>query len=336
MRPPLRTRLFAWLLPRLPGGTVAGARPEAIARMQDRTIPDTPITRAVMGRPLPRVAIDEVEVDGAAGALPARRYRPDTDRDDLPIVVYLHGGGWVLRDLELADWLLTRVAQAVPAVVVSVDYRVAPDHPFPAPLDDAVAAIRWVAAHGRQTGGDPTRLAVVGDSAGANLAAVAALQLRGEVDLAAQVLLYPPVDLTGAVRTLSDDDDPPILSREGQRTFRELYVAGADPTDPRVSPVYAPDHTGLPPTLIIVGDHDPLIEDARHYGQVLEAAGVPVRLTVYLGAVHGFLYFPGVVDGARQAAFEIVSELRRRLHPDRPAHLVSDTPTARSPAEEHV
>ncbi len=312
---PLRTRLFAWLLPRLPGGTVAGAHPEAIARMQERTIPDTPVTRAVMGRPLARVRIDEVEVQGVEQALTTRRYHPDPGRDDLPLLVYLHGGGWVLRDLEVADWLLTRVARATPAVVLSVDYRVAPEHPFPAAVDDAVTAIRWLSAHGQQVGGDPRRLAVMGESAGANLATVAALTLRNERVLAAQILLYPPVDLTGDIRSLPDDPDPPILTREGQRTFRELYLGAADPTDWRASPLLAPDHRGLPPTLLVVGDHDPLAPDVRRYAEVLERSGVPVRLRTYRDAVHGFLCFPGVVHHATQAAVDIVTELRHHLHP---------------------
>jgi len=313
---PLRTRLFAWLLPRLPGGTVAGAHPDAIARMQDRTIPDTPVTRAIMGRPLQRVRIDAVAVQGAEGALEARRYHPAPARDDLPLVVYVHGGGWVLRDLEVADWLLTRVARATPAVVLSVDHRVAPTHPFPAAVEDTVAAVRWLSAHGRQTGGDPRRMAIMGESSGANLATVAALTLREKVRLAAQVLLYPPVDLTGGIRTLADYPDPPILTRLGQRTFRDLYLDTADPTDWRASPLFAPDHRGLPPTLLVVGDHDPLAPDAVRYAEVLRRADVPVRLRTYPDAVHGFVCFPGVVPSATDAAVDIVTELRHHLHPE--------------------
>lgn len=311
----LRTRLFAWLLPHVPGGTIAGASPERIAQMQRGMLRDTPLTRVVIGHPLPGVAITDSEVAGADGALRARRYHPDGDRADLPLVIHLHGGGWVRRDLIAMDWLLSRVARAVPAVVVMVDHRVAPTHRFPAAVEDAVAALRWVGDHGRQYGGDPTRLAVMGDSSGANLATVAArlLRDRGGPPLASQVLLYPPVDLTGDVRSLPDGSEAPILSHEAQRTFGSLYLGAADPSDPRASPLLAADLTGLPPTLLQVGDHDPLCDDVRRYAQALRRAGVPTRATIYLDAIHGFLSFSGVVPAARQAAWEVVDELRRHL-----------------------
>jgi acetyl esterase/lipase len=317
MRPHLRTRLFSWLLPRLPGGTVAGASRDAIARMQQRTIRDTPVSRMVMSRPVRGVEVVDLEVQGAQGVLSARCYRPYDAGRDLPIVVHLHGQGWVLRDLEIGDWLLSRVALGVPAAVVSVDYRVAPQHPFPAAVEDALAATTWVADHGHQFGGDPTRLAIMGDSSGANLAAVTALGARdaGGPRLSCQVLLYPPTDLTGGSPSLSEDPKAPILPRELQRTIRELYLGDADPTDPRASPLLASDHHGLPPTLIQVGDRDPLRDDARRYAAALRAAEVPVRATIYLGAVHGFLSFPGVSPPARQAAWEIINELRLHLNP---------------------
>jgi acetyl esterase/lipase len=312
---PLRTRLFAWLLPRLPGGKVAGASDEMIERIQQGMIPDTPVSRAIMGRPIRSVETLDLPVQGADGALAARVFRPSEHAEPLPLVVHLHGGGWVRRDLEVADWLLSRVACGVPATVVSVDFRLAPQHPFPAPVEDAIAATTWVADHAAQFGGDPERLAIMGDSSGANLAAVTALALRdaGGPRLACQVLLYPPTDLTGASPSLDADPDAPILDRAALTTFRDLYLDGADPADPRASPLLAPDHRGLPPALIQVGEADPLRDDAVRYARALRQAGVAVRATIYLGAVHGFMSFPGVVPGSRQAAWEIVNELRHHL-----------------------
>lgn len=312
---PLRTRLFARLLPHLPGGTVAGQDLRMIERIQRGTIPDTPVTRAVLGKPLRSVQTRHLDVQGAVGALPARILRPSTQREQLPVIVHLHGGGWVRRDLQVTDWLLSRVAAAVPAVVVSVDHRLAPQHPFPAPVEDAIAATSWIADHAPQYGGDPTRIAIMGDSSGGNLAAVTALAARdaGGPRLACQVLLYPPTDLTGSSPSLTEDPRAPILNREVQTTFRDLYLDGAEPSDPLASPLLASDHRDLPPTLIQVGSHDPLRDDARRYAEVLRVAGVPVRATIYLGAVHGFHSFPGVTPCAPQAAWEIVNELRHHL-----------------------
>ncbi len=314
---PLRTRLFGWLLPRIPGGTVAGASAERIAAMQARVIPDTPITRAVKGGVADGVRLTEDQVPGAGGLLRARIYRPVGHDGDLPVVVHFHGGGWVLRNLEVSDWLCSRVAKGAQVVVVSVDYRLAPQHPFPAAVEDAVAATGWIARHAANVGGDATRMAVMGDSAGANLAAVVALAARdaGGPELRLQILLYPPTDLTGASPSLTEDPDALILTPLGRDTFLSLYLGAADPADPRASPLLATDHTGLPPTLIQVGDRDPLRDDASRYAAALRAAGVEVRGTIYLDAVHGFLSFPGVVPAARQALWEIVNEVRRHLHP---------------------
>jgi acetyl esterase/lipase len=312
-----RTRLLGWILPRLPGGTVAGASSDQIARMQQRTVPDTPITRAIKGDVADGVVVTEDRVPGAVGPLRARIYRPEGRTDPLPIIVHFHGGGWVLRDLEIGDWLCSRVAKGAEVVVVSIDYRLAPQDPFPAAVEDAAAATAWIAAHPGNVGGDGQRMAVMGDSAGANLAAVTAIGARdaGGPTLRLQVLLYPPTDLTGGSPSLTEDPDALILTPLGRDTFRSLYLGAADPADPRASPLLASDHAGLPPTLLQVGQQDPLRDDASRYAAALRAAGVEVRGTIYLDAVHGFLSFPGVVPAARQALWEIINEVRLRLHP---------------------
>lgn len=310
-----RTRLFAWLLPRLPGGTVAGASHDQIASMQNRTIPDTVITRAVKGRLAAGVNVSEAVVRGAEGPLPIRIYRPRDRPDPLPGVVHFHGGGWVLRDLDVGDWLCSHVARAAGVVVMAVDYRVAPRDPFPAAVDDADAATAWIAHNAGRFGVDPDRLAVMGESAGGNLAAVTAITARDEgwPRFRLQVLLYPPVDLTGGSPSLSEDPGSLILTPRARDAFLGHYLGDADATDPRASPLWADDHTGLPPALIQVGHADPLRDDATRYAAALRSAGVEVRGTIYLDAVHGFLSFSGVVPIARQAVWEISNEIRRHL-----------------------
>ncbi len=312
----LRTRLFGWLLPRIPGGTVAGATHEQIAAMQSRTIPQTPLTRAITGRTAAGVEVTTDSVSGADGPLRARVYRPVGQPGVLPLLVHFHSGGWVLHDLELSDWLCSRVAKAANVVIVSVAYRLAPQDPFPAAVDDALVATRWIAEHAHNVGGDGSRLGLMGESSGANLAAVTAIAVRDEggPPVRLHVLCYPPVDLTGGSPSLTDNPRSLILTPLGQETFRELYLGAADPADPRVSPLLATDHTGLPPALIQVGSEDPLRDDASRYAAALRGAGVPVRGTIYLDAVHGFLSFPGLIPVARQALWEIVNEVRHHLH----------------------
>lgn len=260
----LRTRLFSWILPYLPGGTVAGASPDEIAAIQARGIRSTPITRAVMGATIAGVEVTEDRIPGVDTPLGVRLYRRAEATEPLPVVVHFRGGGWVRRDLEASNWLCSRVAKGARVVVASVDYRLAPQHPFPAAVEDAAAATRWIARHAEGWGGDGSRMAVMGDSAGANLAAVTAIAMRDaeEPELRHQVLLYPPVDLTEDAISLTEDPGALVLTPEARDVFLDLYLDEGERTDPRASPLLADDLTGLPPALIQVGDHDPLRDHA--------------------------------------------------------------------------
>jgi acetyl esterase/lipase len=258
--------------------------------------------------------VRDESIPGPAGDIPVRVYQPVYTRSrPRPLILDFHGGGFVFGDLRMTDWLCSSVATRVDAVVVSVDYRLAPIHRFPAAVDDCYAALEWAAANAAALGASgpagtaPPRIAVMGESAGGNLAAVVCLQARdrGGPAISHQALLYPPVDLTrmppGAVWSL-------IINEAEMTAYRRLYLGNADPADPRASPLLAADHAGLPPALIQVAEHDPLRHDGVRYAAALRAAGVLVRFTEYVGMPHGYLNFPGLCRGAPQALTEICAE----------------------------
>jgi acetyl esterase len=209
--------------------------------------------------------------------------------------------------------MCSHAAVTVGAVVVSVDYRLAPRYPFPAAVDDCYSALQWAAANTATLGaGGP--IGVLGESAGANLAAVMCLlsRDRGGPQLSHQALVYPPTDMT---RLPAASPTTPFLSAPEMRAYRSFYLGDADPADPRASPLLATGHTGLPSALVQVGEHDPLRGDGVRYAAALRAAGVPVRLTEYVGMPHGFLSFPGLCKMAPQAMAEICAEQRAALVP---------------------
>lgn len=243
----------------------------------------------------------------------------------LPVVVHLHGGGWVLGGVDDTPWWVAALAQAVPAVVVSVDYRLAPEHPYPAAVHDCLEAVRWVAAHPEHVGAQARvrvdRLALVGDSAGANLAAVTAARLRdepvpGDPVVVHQALVYPAVDATLSSPSVTANADAPMLTRADVERFLELYTdgTGATTTHPWLSPLHAPSLAGLPPTTVLTAEHDPLRDDGTRYADALRDAGVPVRITDYPGAVHGFLSVAGLDRvRSRHAVGEVATALRTAL-----------------------
>ncbi|MCZ2830932.1 alpha/beta hydrolase [Modestobacter sp. VKM Ac-2986] len=273
-----------------------------------------PVTDGLLGPTRPLTVTDGT-VAGQVGPLAARTYRPADATGPLPLVLAFHGGGWVLGSLDAMDRLCRTVAAGVGAVVVSVDYRLAPAHPWPAAAEDCLAATADVAARAEELGGDATRLAVLGDSAGGNLAAVVSLMARdrGGPPIAVQALLYPATDLTMSSPSMQENADAPVLTRATMLDFAARYLAGADPVEPYASPLLTPDHTGLPPALVQVAEHDPLRDDGVRYAAVLRAAGVPVRLTEYVGMPHGYLDHPWLCRSAPQAAAELVGELRTAL-----------------------
>jgi acetyl esterase len=253
--------------------------------------------------------------DRSAGSVAVRVYRPQGD--DLPILVWYHGGGWVIGDLETADASCRELAVRVGCVVVSVDYRLAPEHPFPAGVDDAWEALRWTADHARELGGDPARLAVGGDSAGGNIAAVVAhlARDRGGPPIAFQLLVYPVTDLRLGHPSMEENAEGYVLTRDSMVWFRGHYVGAneADVMNPLASPLLAEDHAGLPPALIVTAEYDPLRDEGEAYGRKLEEAGVPVTVHRFDGQIHGFVGMVALLDDAKVALEEAAEALRGAL-----------------------
>ncbi|MBS0248750.1 MAG: alpha/beta hydrolase [Proteobacteria bacterium] len=260
---------------------------------------------------LPHVAcVREYQVPGKAGTIPVRYYRgvSTLTGETLPVQVYFHGGGWVIGDLDSHDWVCRAVANAANCAVVSVDYRLAPEHIFPAAYDDALAATQWVAAHAKLLNIDPARMSVGGDSAGGNLAAAVALALRdnGKIKLRAQILTYPIVDLT------FDYDERfekgVALTGGGMRDFIEKYVPDANQRrDLRCSPLFAKSLKGLPPALVILAGFDPLYDEGEAYAARLKDEGVTVKVARYPGQMHGFVSRPKLLPKSLDAIAEIAS-----------------------------
>ncbi|WP_018255720.1 alpha/beta hydrolase [Salinispora mooreana] len=250
-------------------------------------------------------------VPGPAGDIPVRVYRPAAT-GPLPTLLYFFGGGWTLGSIDTADGVCRRLANAVPCQVITVGYRLAPEHPFPAAVHDCHAALRHVAVHPAEFGADPERLAVAGDSAGGNLAAAVTLLAQQDGPrLAAQLLVYPNTDQTIEP---PGDEDPLLFNRRSVAWYRSHYLA--DPTDaqhPLASPLLADDLTGLPPAFVVTAEFDPLCAEGERYADRLRLAGVQTILTRYAGMVHGFFTMPGIFDAGRQAQAAAATFLRRRL-----------------------
>jgi len=269
---------------------------------------------ALATRPEPAAPTDDRVVPGPGGDVPVRIYRPDA-AGTLPVVVFAHGGGWVIGDLQSHDGLCQHLAVGTPAVVVAVDYRRAPEHRFPAALDDVEAVVRWVADHAGELGADAGRLAVAGDSAGGNLAAAAARRARdaGGPAIAFQLLLYPVTDLTRSQPSYGENGDGYLLTAEDMRWFIDSYLGGADPTDPDASPLAAGDLAGLPPALVVTAEFDPLRDEGEAYATRLAAAGVDARTSRFDGMIHGFVSLDALLDGGRRGIAEAVAALRAAL-----------------------
>jgi acetyl esterase len=260
------------------------------------------------------VPTEDRDVPGPAGDFPVRIYRPDSDQP-LPVVVYFHGGGFVIGDIATHDSTCQRLASGVPALVVSVDYRLAPEHRFPAAVDDCDAATRWVSDHAVEMGGDPARLAVAGDSAGGNLAAVVALHARdaGGPPVAFQLLVYPATDMTRALPSHTENGKGYLLDSDTMAWFLDNYLADADPRHPDASPLFAHDLSGLPPALVVTAEFDPLRDEGEAYAARLRQAGVAVTTSRYDGMIHGFYGLDSIFDTAKRATADTVATLREAL-----------------------
>lgn len=316
----MRTRLFTAVYDRLGREDIADLDVVQIRRRRATVAPTRPPFTWVTGAVPRGVRIGEARFDARDGhGIPVRVYRPSRPdgRGQYPVVVYLHGGGWVLGSTRGYDPLCGHLADALPALVLSIDYRMAPEHLAPQAVLDSVDALRWAATAAAGLGGDPERLAVCGDSAGGNLVAVACRLVRdgGGPRIALQALIYPATDATMSFPSVSERSGGPILSTASIEAYVATYLGpgGLPAADPLVSPLWADDLAGLPPALVQTGDLDPLRDEGLAYAARLTEAGVATRVTNYLGAPHGFMSFPGATVCGPQARLELVTELREHL-----------------------
>jgi acetyl esterase len=265
---------------------------------------------------LPQVLqVKEYEATGPQGAIPLRLYRGagTAATGALPVLVYFHGGGWLLGDLDSHDWTCRSIANKADYAVISVDYRLAPEHRFPAAFDDALAAVHWVAAHADMLRIDSARISVVGDSAGGNLAAAVALAMRDEggTKLKSQILIYPAVDLSMSGDYYGRFTKDLILTDDAMRTFIALYVPEvAQRKDWRASPLLAPSLKGLPPTFVLLAGFDPLCAEGEAYAARLGKAGVATTVKRYPGQMHGFLSNEKLLPKANDAIADMATALK--------------------------
>jgi acetyl esterase len=265
------------------------------------------------GEPEAVAEVSDLELPGPAGPVPARAYVPVATDEPLPVVVFFHGGGWTIGSVAEYDPIARQIANRSGALVVSVDYRLAPEHPYPAAVDDCWAATTWVAEHAAELGGDGSRLAVMGDSAGGNLAAVVAQRSArdGHPAIALQVLVYPAVDATCETESRRVNGEGYLLDRHNIAWFFDCYGRnGLRLDDPEVSPFVAADVSGVAPALVVTAEYDPLRDEGEAYAAKLRAAGVAVDHTRYDGMIHGFFGLGAAFDAARDAMAETGAALR--------------------------
>ena len=257
-----------------------------------------------------------LKIPSPAGAIPARIYTPTKLRQSgglSPCLVFFHGGGWVIGDLDSHDVVCRKLAHESELIVISVDYRLAPEHKFPAAVDDAIAATKWVAANAKQLGIDASRLMVGGDSAGGNLAAVVSLAARdgNGPKIAGQVLIYPATDFAMKHPSHSEPETSILLTHTVIRWFRDHYLNGAaDGQDWRASPALAKTLAGLPPAYVLTAGADPLRDEGNEYAARLKDAGVAVTTRTFPGQFHGFFTMGKLLPQANVAASEIAAWLK--------------------------
>ncbi len=275
---------------------------------------------AMQDSPEPVAGVEDRTLPGPGGDIPVRIYTP-AGKEPLPVLLYFHGGGWVLGDIEASDPLCRTLANNTGCIIISVDYRLAPEHPFPAAVDDAYYATQWVAANSAGFGGDPSRIAVCGDSAGGNLTAVVCqiARDRGEPVIRFQLLIYPATDAACDTPSYGENGDGYFLTKAAMQWFWRHYLKNnADRNHPHASPLRASNFSGLPPALVITAEFDPLRDEGEQYAERMRAAGTPVQLTRYDGMIHGFFAMSGVIDRGKTAIRQSAEALRTAFHMSMP------------------
>ena len=320
MAVPIRTKIIWSVVDLVERDPVMQQPPERVLRGRRRRqrLNRLPGMWLLVGRPHSGTRIErgEIRLDDDT-VLPLRLYRPkNAGTGTLPVVVNFHGGGWVSGDAYQSEWWCAGIAARAEVVVVSVDYRLAPEYRFPVPAEDCYAATAWVAANATSLGVDPNRLAVMGDSAGGNLAAAVALMARdrGGPAIALQVLIYPSLDTSRGYPSEVENAEAPVLRKKDIENTRRIYLAdpAVDARNPYASPLQG-DVAGLPPAVIQTAQHDPLRDHGACYAERLRASGVEVRYVNYADAVHGYISMPGVVPAGNQAMTDAVRDIREVL-----------------------
>ncbi|SRR5579883_2604572 len=273
-------------------------------------------TKYLGGTAAPVKEVRNAAASGPLGGIPLRIYRPENAPALGPAMIYVHGGGWVIGDFDSHDKICRAIAARTPCKVVAIGYRLAPEFPLPAGVDDVIAAMKWIAANASALGIDPARIAIGGDSAGGNMSAAACLEARATGPaLCAQVLIYPSTDITAAPEVFpsrSENAEVPPLTADAIRWFAEKYLpkANIDTMSWKLSPLRAESFAGLPPTLILTAEYDMLRDEGKAYAGHLSAAGVPTIHCHFPGQVHGFVEFGGLLSAAGQAIGKIAGFLR--------------------------
>lgn len=317
----LRTRLFGAIERRTSSATSPDADFPTL-RAKRLKLQRSRIGGWIFGTADPAAQIEDrvIAVDGRD--ITIRFYRPAGPAVGLPVVVNFHGGGWVRGNVEQSEWACSRIAVRAGVVVASVAYRLAPEHRFPAGLEDCWAATTWLHANAASLGIDAEQMSVMGDSAGGNLAAVVALLARdaGTPALRRQILVYPGVEMYDKWPSEIRNANAPVLTSDNMRAYGHLYLGDEYGTeDWRASPIRAASHTEIAPALIQTAELDPLLDNGARYADVLRAADVDVEYTEYRGLFHGFLSLPGVMPAAKRALDEIVSTVKRDVRDRRSA-----------------
>jgi acetyl esterase len=266
----------------------------------------------LQGEPVQLPSVADRTVPGPAGDIPVRVYTPEGSGPH-PVIVYYHGGGWVIGDLEVSDKPCRQLAASAGAVVVSVDYRLAPEHRYPAAYDDCYAATAWVAQHAGELNIDASKLAVCGDSAGGNLAAAVALGARdkGGPAVSAQLLIYPVTDFAFGTESYRDNGEGYLLQRGSMQWFWAHYLGGQDLNkEPYAAPAQADNLAGLPPAYVATAEFDPLRDEGEAYARRLSDAGVSVTAKRFDGLIHGFFWMAGAVPSGQSIIDDMVGVLR--------------------------